>query len=146
MLGASRERAVAVLYVAEAAVNVTAMLLLVRSAGLVGVAWATTLPTVVAALLVWPWLLRRSFGVSVRGYLSSAWGRPVVAMLPFAGATGLVERLWPATILAVFFGQVAVLMPLALLGCWYVGLLDQERRRCRDAARALPSLLTATGR
>ena len=85
MLGASRERAVAVLYVAEAAVNVTAMLLLVRSAGLVGVAWATTVPTVVAALLVWPWLLRRSFGVSVRGYLSSAWGRPVVAMLPFAG-------------------------------------------------------------
>lgn len=146
MLGASRERAVAVLYVAEAAVNVTAMLLLVRSAGLVGVAWATTVPTVVAALLVWPWLLRRSFGVSVRGYLSSAWGRPVVAMLPFAGATGLVERLWPATSLAVFFGQVAVLMPLALLGCWYVGLLDQERRRCRDAARALPSLLTATGR
>lgn len=136
MLGASRERAVARVFVVEAVVNVTAMLLLVRPFGLLGAAWGTAVPTVVAALLVWPWLLRESFGVGVRRYLGSSWGLPVAAQLPFIGATWLVERLWPAASLLVFIGQVAMLMPLALLGLWYVGLSAAERRRGLDLVRA----------
>lgn len=136
MLGASRERAVARIFVVEAVVNVTAMLLLVRSFGLLGVAWGTAVPTVVAALLVWPWLLRESFGVGVWRYLGSSWGLPVAAQLPFIAATWLVERLWPASSLLVFLGQVAMLVPLALLGLWYVGLSGAERRRGLDLVHA----------
>lgn len=132
MLGASRERAVARIFVVEAVVNVTAMLLLVQPFGLLGVAWGTAVPTVVAALLVWPWLLRESFGVGVWRYLGSSWGLPVAAQLPFIAATWLVERLWPASSLLVFLGQVAMLVPLALLGLWYVGLSAAERRRGLD--------------
>jgi O-antigen/teichoic acid export membrane protein len=136
MLGASRERAVAGVFVVEAVVNVTAMLLLVRPFGLLGVAWGTAVPTVAAALLVWPWLLRESFGVGVRRYLGSSWGLPVAAQLPFIAATWLVERLWPAASLLVFIGQVAMLMPLALLGLWWVGLSVAERRRGLELVRA----------
>jgi hypothetical protein len=56
--------------------------------------------------------------------------------LPFIGATWLVERLWPAASLLVFLGQVTMLVPLALLGLWYVGLSTAERRRGLDLVRA----------
>ncbi len=136
MLGASRERAVAAIFVAEAAVNVATMLGLVQSFGVLGVAWGTTVPTVAAAVVVWPWLLRQSFGVGVRRYVFAAWGRPIAAVLPFVGATALVERVWPASHLVVFVAQTALLIPLALVGLWYVGLSATERRGCLDVIRA----------
>ncbi|HEU4371530.1 MAG TPA: flippase [Methylomirabilota bacterium] len=136
MLGASRERAVTALLVAEAALNVATMLLLVRPFGSLGVAWGTTVPTVAAALFVWPWLLRKSLGLGVGPYLVASWGLPVAAQLPFIGATWLVEQLWPASSLLTFFGQVAMLMPVALLGLWYVGLTAADRRAWVDVVRA----------
>jgi len=136
LLGASRERAVARVFVAEAVVSVGAMLLLVRPLGVLGVAWATAAPAIAAALLVWPWLLRVSLGVGVGRYLVSSWVRPLAALLPFIVATWLVERLWRAPSLPVFIGQVAILMPMALAGLWYVGLSAAERRSCLDAVRA----------
>jgi hypothetical protein len=129
MLGAGRERAVAALLVAEAAVAVTAMLMLVRAYGVTGVAWATAAPTVASALVVWPWLLRGSFGVGLRAYAVAAWGRPLAATLPFAGATWLVERLWPAPSLSIFIAQTTLLLPVALAGIWLAGLPAAERRR-----------------
>lgn len=139
MLGASRERAVARVLVAEALAGVTAMLLLVRPFGLLGVAWGSTVPAVAAALLVWPWLLRQSFGVRVRDYLGASWGQSLAAHLPFIGATWLVERWWPAPSLLVFVAQVALLLPVALLGLWYVGLSAAERGQGLALLRAAPA-------
>ena len=132
MLGASRERAVAVLCVAEASITVAMVLLLVGPFGLLGVAWGAALPTVAAALLVWPWLLRESLGVEIRRYLSASWSRPATALLPFGAATWLVEELWAPPSLFLFVVQVAVLLPIAFLGIWYVGLSDEERRECLE--------------
>jgi O-antigen/teichoic acid export membrane protein len=145
MLGASRERAVARVLVAEAAASVAAMLVLVRPFGLLGVAWATTAPTVAAALVVWPWLLRQSFGVALRDYVGASWARPVAAHLPFIGATWLVERWWPASSLAVFAAQVAMLMPVGLLGLWLVGLSPDERRRGLALVRLSPGAWRSGG-
>jgi peptidoglycan biosynthesis protein MviN/MurJ (putative lipid II flippase) len=139
MLGAGRERAVAGLLVVEAAAAVTAMLVLVRPLGVTGIAWATAAPTVVSALVVWPWLLRGSFGVGLRAYALAAWARPVAATLPFAGATWLVERLWPAPSLAVFIAQTTLLLPIAVAGIWLAGLPAAERRRGRALVRGLRS-------
>jgi hypothetical protein len=139
MLGASRERAVARVLVLEAAISVVAMLLLVRPYGLLGVAWSTTGPTVAAAFLVWPWLLRRSFAVGFREYLDAGWVRPLAAHLPFIGATWLVERWWPASSLPIFIAQTVGLMPVALLGLWLVGLSAAERRRGLALVRLVPA-------
>jgi O-antigen/teichoic acid export membrane protein len=130
MLGASRERAVAAVCLAEASITVAAVMILVGPFGLLGVAWGAAIPTVVAALLVWPGLLRESFGVEVRRYLSAGWGRPALALVPFGVATWLVEELWPPLSLLLFVAQVTTLLPLALLGIWFVGLSDDERREC----------------
>lgn len=136
MLGASSERAVATVFVVEATLNIGATLALVPTLGVLGAAWGVAAPTIAAAVLVWPWLLRRRFGVAVSHYVLAAWGRPLVAVLPFAAATVLVERLWPASSLGVFVIQTALLVSLALVGAWYVGLTGPERRRGLDALRA----------
>jgi O-antigen/teichoic acid export membrane protein len=143
MLGASRERAVAVVFLAEAMVTVAAMALLVRPFGALGVAWGTAAPAVVTALAVWPRLLRSTLGVGVSTYVVSSWGAPLAAQLPFIAATWLVEHWWPAPSLLVFIGQVALLLPLALLGLWYVGLSAAERRRCVHAVRGWRSVAAA---
>ena len=145
MLGASRERAVAGVLVAEAVISVGAMLLLIEPFGLLGVAWGTTGPTVATALVLWPWLLRQSFGVALRAYVGASWARPVAAHLPFVGATWLVERWWPASSLPVFIAQTAMLMPVALPGLWYVGLTAAERRRALAMAGVGPAAARSGG-
>jgi len=130
MLGAGRPRAVAGMFAAEAVVTVAAIALLVRPFGVAGVAWGMTVPGVAAGVLLWPWYAGHSVGVGVRQYVISSWVLPVTAVSPFVAATWLVERLWPAPSLLVFFAQVAVLVPLALLGFWHVSLSDHERQRC----------------
>jgi hypothetical protein len=135
LLGASRERVVARICVAEAVVSVATVVLLVRPFGLLGVAWGTTVPTVVAALGVWPWLLRESLGVGIRRYIAASWALPIASYLPFIAATWVVERLWPAPSLLVFIAQVAALMPVALAGLWYVGLSAAARRGFLDMIR-----------
>jgi hypothetical protein len=58
-------------------------------------------------------------------------------MLPFALGSWLIERHWPASNLLVYFGQIAMAGPLALLGAWFVFLSAKERRdysaRIQDA-------------
>ena len=135
MLGASRERAVALTVAGEAALNVAATLALVPAFGVLGAAWGATAPTMAIALVAWPWMLRRRFGIRRRVYLAAAWMRPAVAALPFAGATLLVERTWPAMSLPVFV-LTALLLPLALVGVWFAGLSRAERQRCLDAVLA----------
>jgi O-antigen/teichoic acid export membrane protein len=131
MLGAGRQRTVAGIFAAEAMVTVTAVLLLVRPFGVTGVAWGITVPGVAAGVLLWPWYAYHWFDVRIQQYIISSWVLPVAAGAPFIAATWLVERLWPAPSLLVFCTQVAMLMPLALLGFWHVSLSDRERHRCR---------------
>jgi O-antigen/teichoic acid export membrane protein len=135
LLGTSHERAVAGVVVAEAVVAVVTMALLVPPLGVAGAAWGTAAPTAAAAILAWPWLLRRALGVRVGRYLASGWGLPVAALLPLAGATWLVERWWPAPSLPVFAVQLALVAPVALAGVWGVGLSATERSRLRQFAR-----------
>jgi O-antigen/teichoic acid export membrane protein len=135
MLGASHERAVARVFLLEAALAVGTMALLLRPFGVLGVAWGTTVPTVLVALGLWPRLLRASLGVGARRYVTSAWLIPLAAQLPFVLATALVERLWPAPSLLVFIAQTALLLPLGLAGAWGLGLSAEERRDARQLLR-----------
>ncbi|HEX2442023.1 MAG TPA: oligosaccharide flippase family protein [Methylomirabilota bacterium] len=140
MLGASRERSVAVVFVGEALLNVAATLALVPRLGVLGAAWGVAVPTIAAAVIVWPWLLRRRFGVAVSHYVLAAWGRPLLAVLPFTAATVLVERFWVPSSLAVFVVQTALLVPLAVIGAWGVGLTREERQRGLQSLRAIEPL------
>ncbi len=128
MIGIGRHKGLVPVGLAEAIANVTLSIALVRTWGVVGVAWGTALPDLATSFFVWALYVRRTLGVPVREYLASIWLRPGAGVLFFGLATYAMERLWPAGNLLVFFVQVALALPLALPGYWYICLTPGERQ------------------
>jgi O-antigen/teichoic acid export membrane protein len=140
MLGIGKHAGLVPGLVIEAACNLALSIVLIRPLGILGSAWGTTIPRVAASLLFAPWYVRRTLGIPMRTMWLAVWLRPTLAMLPFAAATYAVERLWPAPNLAVYFSQVAAVLPAAAIGAWlfcftslereaYAALLPQPLRR-----------------
>lgn len=113
--GMEKHKRIAWWAIAEGAANFILSIILVRHIGIYGVAWGSAIPSVLIELLLWPAYICRLVQVPVRTYLWQAWGRTSMAILPFALACALVERFWVPRNLAVFFLQIAVLLPLVPL-------------------------------
>jgi O-antigen/teichoic acid export membrane protein len=129
MLGISRHKILVPVALGEAAANLVLSVALVRPMGIIGVAWGTTLPSLVVSFLFWPGYIRRTLGIPIRSYVPSTWIRPLIAVVPFALCTYTMERLWPAPNLPLFFLQVGAALPLALIGAWYLGLTSSDRQQ-----------------
>lgn len=128
MLGISRHRAIVPVAVAEGLGNLVLSVLLVKRMGIIGVAWGTAIPNLAVSLFFWPWYVRKNLRISIRDYIVSLWLVPMLAMVPFGICTYIVNRLWMAKNLTVFFLQVACVLPVALMGAWYFGLTAKERQ------------------
>jgi O-antigen/teichoic acid export membrane protein len=116
-------------YIAEAVANLSLSFILGKTMGVTGVAWGTTIPQLIIALGFAPRFCRKALGVPAREYAMQAWIRPLAAMVPFAIVSYLVDRTWTAPNVFYFFGQVAIIMPVAFAGTWIVGLEQEERER-----------------
>jgi O-antigen/teichoic acid export membrane protein len=128
MLGISKHKAVVPAALGEAVCNLALSVALIRPYGIYGVAWGTTLPSLLVSVLFWPWYVRRTLQIPMRSYVMAVWGRPFLAAAPYALATYLVEKYWTASHLLLFFVQVAVVLPLVLAGFWYVCFTRGERQ------------------
>ena len=128
MLGISKHRAVVPAFFVQALCIFAGSLVTVRPLGVVGVAWSTTLPYLAVSLFFWPWYLRQSLQIPVRGFVFSAWVRPAMAGVPFALCTYAMEKLWPAPNLVLFFLETGAILPTALVGYWYVYLTREHRQ------------------
>jgi O-antigen/teichoic acid export membrane protein len=127
IMGAGRHKPMVPAMLTEAGANLALSVWLLPTMGIVGVAWGTTIPSIVSSVLFWPWLARHALDVPVASYVENLWIRPWVAVVPFALGTYVVERLWPATTLVGFFAQVGLCLPLALAGDWWICLRGEER-------------------
>lgn len=114
-------------FVGEASLNLALSVVLGLTTGITGVAWGTTLPRIALCLGFGPRYARKHLGVAVREYARHAWIRPFASMVPFAGASLLIEHLWQPSSLLTFMLQVAAALPVAGLGAAWVGLERQER-------------------
>jgi O-antigen/teichoic acid export membrane protein len=112
----------------EAFANLLLSIVLVRPWGIYGVAWGTVLPSLLVGVTFWPWYFRRTLAIPLIEFVWSTWVRPAIAMIPFAASSYAIERFWPATNLVMFFAQVGALLPVALLGAWFVALVPEDRR------------------
>jgi O-antigen/teichoic acid export membrane protein len=128
----------------EAVANAALSIFLVRRIGLYGVAWGTTIPSLVVQGILWPRYICALLETNVLRYLAQTWVRTAVAMAPFAIGCAYVERYWPAENLATFFLQIAVTLPLVILGLAAV-YGSQILRQLRDpqslAYRLMPGWL-----
>jgi O-antigen/teichoic acid export membrane protein len=125
--GLNLHRRLAPFFVAEALLSIGASVFWVRQLGIDGVAWGTTAPALAVTLIAIPWLTRQALGVPIGQVISHFWLRPALAIAPYAAASWLVERWWHTGHLFTFFAQVAVVLPVAAAGCWFVGLTAAER-------------------
>jgi O-antigen/teichoic acid export membrane protein len=128
MWGINRHRAVAIVNIAEGVLNLALSIGLVQLMGIVGVACGTALPTLATSLVFWPLYMRRVFEIPFSQYVSSTWGRPVVAAIPFALISLIIDKMWEAPTLWVYFFQVVMTLPVAALPFWFVCLSQTERR------------------
>ncbi len=128
MLGISKHKPLVAALLAEGACNLALSIVLLRSMGILGVAWGTVIPTLFVNLLFWPLYVHRTLGIRPLNYLISGWVRPGLAAVPFAILSSAIDRLWPAPNLMVFFLQVGMSLPLALLGFWYLCLPKTDRQ------------------
>ena len=143
MLGINRQAGLIPVFIAEASSNLVLSVIWVRMYGVIGTAFATAIPRVMIGTLVGPWYVKRHLGLSVRTFWVRVYVQPALAMLPFAAATYAVQRYWPARNLAVFFLQVLLILPIALVASWFVCLTTEERSAIgrvllRPARRAAP--------
>ncbi len=134
-MGLSRHKGLVPFSLAESLLNLGLSVLWVRQIGLTGVAWGTTLPSLVSALLVMPWYARRLVGVPLLEYWFQVWLRPALAVIPFAVGTILVEAYWPARGLVSYFAGVVAVLPLAAVGAWVLALNANERKQLRVAIK-----------
>ena len=135
LVGLNRHRVLVPIQIAEAIANLGLSVVLVRPLGIVGVAWGTTIPGLVASAIMIPLAFCRVFDIRFRDVWWDLWVRPVAAMVPFALALIAIARPWEPTTLIGFFGQILLVLPVAAAGAWIVGLTPRERR---IFARAIP--------
>jgi hypothetical protein len=103
----------------------------------VGVALGTTVPSLLTLFFVTPRIYRRELGIGLGTIAQDVWLRSSVAVLPFAVATWYVERHWAAHQLLEFFAQVAVILPLAIVGSWFFAVDEEDRAAVRARLQRL---------
>ncbi len=113
--GIDRHKSVATWAAIEAVFNLTLSIILVKTIGLYGVAWGTSISMVIIHMIFWPRYVKKEIGVPVRSYLWQGWTKITLCSIPFALASRFLDsHSHPATKLA-FFGQIAMSLPIYAL-------------------------------
>ena len=137
MIGIGKHRVVVFVVLSEALCNIALSIVLARPMGIFGVAWGTTLPSLLVSLFFWPWYVNQTLGIPIRKYIISTWLWPTIAVIPFGLLTYGIEKLWPAPNLAVFFFQTGIVSATAIVASWYL-CFDYSERQTYTQRLAVP--------
>jgi O-antigen/teichoic acid export membrane protein len=127
LLGLNEHKELVPIYVLEAVVNVALSIALLKRYGIVGVAWGTTAPGLFASVFLVPRVLCKVQGLRLRDVWWEIWLRPFLAMVPFAVAVYAAAQVWNPASLPGFFAETLLVLPVALVGAWSIGLNSGER-------------------
>jgi O-antigen/teichoic acid export membrane protein len=115
MMAIDKHKPVARWAVYEALLNLGLSILLVKTIGVYGVAWGTSLAMTFVHLAFWPRYVHKILGLSPRTYIWQGWGKISLCSLPFALVCYLADHYWNPTNLLVFFAQILVTLPVYLI-------------------------------
>ena len=110
--GMEKHKRIAIWGIIESVLNLSLSIILVRRIGIYGVAWGTTIPSVIMEMILWPGYICKLLQMQVRTYLWQTWFRTGLGVIPFALACSASDRFWPAHNLIMFFLQITTLLPL----------------------------------
>lgn len=124
----------------EATLNLGLTIVLVKTIGIYGVAWGTSIATVLVHLVFWPRYLRKVLDIPVRRFLWEGWIKITLCSVPYAVVCAVTDKYWHASNLFGFFAQITVTLPLyaiCVLGVFRREAENAFRKwRARRAARA----------
>lgn len=116
MMAIERHKPVARLAVYEAVLNLGLSIALVKTIGIYGVAWGTSLSMIITHLSFWPRYINKVLEVKPSTYLLEGWGRVTLAVVPFAAVTIAVDHYSHPLHLITYFAQIAITLPVYALG------------------------------
>jgi len=112
MMAIGKHKPAAKWAVIEAALNLGLSLLLVRTVGIYGVAWGTSVSNALICSLFWPRYVSQVLNVPIRTFLWEGWAKVTLCSIPFAIVCILADRYLHPHSLVVFFSQVLVTLPV----------------------------------
>ncbi|WP_158790527.1 polysaccharide biosynthesis C-terminal domain-containing protein [Granulicella sp. L60] len=107
-----KHKAVAKVAMIEAALNLGLSIFLVKTVGIYGVAWGTSISMALIHIIFWPAYVQKTIGVSIRTYIWDGWLKVTLCSLPFAAASLAVDRYVHASSMLSFFLQIFVTLPI----------------------------------
>lgn len=134
MMAIGKHKPVARWAVAEALVNLGLSVILVKTVGIYGVAWGTSISGAVATLVFWPQYLRKILGVPIRKIVWEGWTKITLCSVPYAIACVASDRYWHAGSYITFFGQILAILPVYAI-CVLI-VFRQDARRVFQKWRA----------
>jgi O-antigen/teichoic acid export membrane protein len=127
LYGISRHNLSAYLKIAEAAVNLTLCIILVRYYGIVGVAIGAAIPHVISSAILIPYVSCRAIGLPLSSFYAATLTRPIIAAVPMAAALWWIRENVEFSNLFEFFVAVGAACVL-YAGCvFFVALEGKER-------------------
>jgi O-antigen/teichoic acid export membrane protein len=111
----------------EAIANLFVSILFCLKYGVIGVAVGTAIPSLIVNLFLLPRHLTRVTGVSLAEYYFGAWGRPLLASLPFAAVSFWLQRRRQATSLLQLFIDICCCLTVYLLASGLVFAPEVQR-------------------
>jgi len=99
----------------EALLNLGLSIFLVKTIGIYGVAWGTSIAMAFVHLSFWPRYIRKVLGIPIRTFLWQGWLKITICAIPYAVACAITDRRWHAGNKAEFFAQIIVILPIYAL-------------------------------
>ncbi len=118
--GIEKHKTLAVWAVGEGVANLALSVLLAKWYGIYGVAIGTMVPSLLIHLVFWPMYISKIVGVKGSEVILTIWAPMILASVPFASLTYLVERYYPAHNLPEFLLQVIAILPALLITIGFV--------------------------
>lgn len=116
MFAIGKHKAVAKCSVLEATLNLSLSLILVKTIGIYGVAWGTSITMLIIHPLFWPAYVRKVLDIPIRTYVWEAWGKITLCSVPYAVACAISDRYWHPHSMLAFFAEIIVTLPVYALG------------------------------
>jgi O-antigen/teichoic acid export membrane protein len=131
LVGMARHKVLAQLALAEGLVNISGSILLVGKAGLIGVAWATVVPHVIATGIVLPLYTLSVLNAKVGEYWWDGWARPAVCAAPGVVLCYGLSRVINHPSWGIFLCEVTAVAVTVAVPAYFICLTHTQRSAAR---------------
>ncbi len=117
--------------VVEALLNLGLSIVLVKTIGIYGVAWGTSIAMAFVHLSFWPRYVRKVLHIPIRKFLWEGWAKISLCSIPYGIACAITDKKWHAGNLVLFFLQIAAILPIYVI-CVLVVFRSDARNLFRN--------------